>query len=337
MPSKSEGGHAWLQEHVRSNYSAAWHERLADGEVDASVHTPAFTTRWDSYWLEGILWLVRNVDIDGIYLDGAPYERSVLRRLRAALEPLTAQRADPFLLDLHASCYGNPHLPYAELYPYVDSVWFGEQCDYASYSPEQWLAEVSGIPFGVPGQVLGNNREQWRALVFGMTCRVYPDPHTCNPRPLWAALDALGLRSPRMVGWWEREPLVDVLGPDAERVRATLFASAGSIAIAVASWSASEVRFALRVDWRRLASLGLLSAAAAAAAAAAADQHAQLVAPAIDGFQQAGSWAATAWLSLQPRGSGTGEGLLLQVRPEGSAGKRRRLGWAWGKSLLGRR
>ena len=53
------------QEHVRSNYSASWHERLADGEVDASVHTPAFTTRWDNYWVEGILWLVRNLDIDG--------------------------------------------------------------------------------------------------------------------------------------------------------------------------------------------------------------------------------------------------------------------------------
>ena len=59
VPSRLEGGHAWLKEHVRSNYSASWHERLADGEVDASVHTPAFTTRWDSYWIEGILWLVQ--------------------------------------------------------------------------------------------------------------------------------------------------------------------------------------------------------------------------------------------------------------------------------------
>ena len=28
---------------------------------------------------------MRNLDIDGIYLDGAPYERSILRRLRRAL------------------------------------------------------------------------------------------------------------------------------------------------------------------------------------------------------------------------------------------------------------
>ena len=46
------------------------------------MQTPAFTSRWDNYWIEGILWLARNLDIDGIYLDGAPYERSVLRRLR---------------------------------------------------------------------------------------------------------------------------------------------------------------------------------------------------------------------------------------------------------------
>ena len=28
-----------------------------------------------------------------------------------------------------------------------------------------------------------------------MTCRIYPDPRRCNPRPLWAALDALGTRT----------------------------------------------------------------------------------------------------------------------------------------------
>ena len=65
VTSQRAGGHAWLREHVRGNYSAAWHERLADGEGDTAVHTPAFTSRWDNYWIEGILWLVRNLDIDG--------------------------------------------------------------------------------------------------------------------------------------------------------------------------------------------------------------------------------------------------------------------------------
>ena len=85
VSSGGAAGHAWLREHVRSNYTAAWHEVLADGEVDAAVQTPAFTGRWDNYWIEGILWLARALDVDGIYLDGAPYERGVLRRLRRAL------------------------------------------------------------------------------------------------------------------------------------------------------------------------------------------------------------------------------------------------------------
>ena len=65
-------GHAWLREHLRANYTAAWHEVLSDGEVDAAVQTPAFTSRYDNYWIEGILWLVRNLHVDGIYLDGTP-------------------------------------------------------------------------------------------------------------------------------------------------------------------------------------------------------------------------------------------------------------------------
>ena len=157
--------------------------------------------RCEQYWIEGILWLARNLDVDGIYLDGAPYERAILRRLRRALA--AEGRGSNFLLDLHASCAGNPHLPYVELYPYIDSIWFGEQCEYKTFSPRQWLAEVSGVPFGLPGEILGDNSAQWQGLVHGMTCRIYPDPWRCNPRPLWAALDAMGMQRPRLLGWWD--------------------------------------------------------------------------------------------------------------------------------------
>ena len=335
IPSKVEGGHAWLREHVRTNYSAAWHERLADGEVDSSVHTPAFTTRWDNYWIEGILWLVRNLDIDGIYLDGAPYERNVLRRLRAALEPITAHRPNPFLLDLHASCFGHPHLPYMELYPFIDSIWYGEQCNYIGYSPEQWLAEVggipecdpecvpdcmpalttapcptlppqvAGIPFGLPGQMLGDNRDQFHGLVFGMTCRIYPDPDRCNPRPLWAALDGLGMRSPRMIGWWER--LSPVAARPAEHVKATLFiGSRGgqpTFAIALANWGRESVQATLTLDLTALEALGLHVPGGG---------DVRMSAPAISGFQVHATWALGAPITLQAKGSGS-EGKFVQL------------------------
>ena len=317
IPSKAEGGHAWLKEHVRSNYSASWHERLADGEVDVSVHTPAFTTRWDNYWLEGILWLVKHLDIDGIYLDGAPYERAVLRRLRAALEPLTVNRKHPFLLDLHASCAGNPHLPYTELYPFIDSIWYGEQCNYAAYSPEQWLAEVSGVPFGLPGQVLGDNADQWQALVFGMTCRIYPDPHRCNPRPLWAALDAYGLQSPRMLGWWDDGSSTPcpvrvsaVHGGSINDVRASLFiGSTGTFAIAVANWASHDVSVSFAYDWQALARLGL-------SGASSPNAKAKLVAVSIPGFQPSGAWRADEKPVVRGKRSRFNEGWLLKLEVE---------------------
>ena len=79
-------------------------------------------------------------------ISGAPYEYAVLRRLRRALA--TAGKSRGFLLDLHASCAGNPHLPYVELYPYRDARGWVEQCNYSVYAPEQGRAEGAGGPGG---------------------------------------------------------------------------------------------------------------------------------------------------------------------------------------------
>ena len=204
----ARGGHAWLREHLRFGYHAAWHERLSDGSIDASVATAAFASRLDSYWLEGIAHLIRTVRIDGIYLDGAPYERRTLHRLRRLADALHPS----FELDLHASCAANPRLPYVELLPSLDSIWFGEQCEYRTMAPDEWLADVSGAPFGVPAEVLTDDAARWAALVFGMTCRIYPDPSRCEPRPLWAALERVGADNGVLVGFWDRAPLVTV-GP----------------------------------------------------------------------------------------------------------------------------
>ena len=195
-------------------------------------------------------------------------------------------------------------------FAFLDSIWFGEQCEYQTYGPEQWLAEVSGVPFGLPGQVLGDNREQWQALVFGMTCRIYPDPHRCNPRPLWAAIDALGLQSPRMLGWWEGAACpvsVRAVGASASEavLRATLFVGPGgrSLAVAVANWSPRELSFSLTFDWAALAALGF----------AADGARARLRAPAIEGFQPGGEWAASATIGVQAKRSGFNEGWLLSL------------------------
>ena len=45
-----------LQNNIRTNALPAVAQNvevLASGEVDAAVQTPAFTGRWDNYWIEG--------------------------------------------------------------------------------------------------------------------------------------------------------------------------------------------------------------------------------------------------------------------------------------------
>lgn len=172
--------------------------------------------------------------------------------------------------------------------------------------------------------MLGDNREQWHALLFGMTCRIYPDPHRCNPRPLWAALDALGLRTPRMLGWWDAGAPVSVRG--APSVRATVYAADGTIAVALANWAPRAGRCALELDWPALAALGLRRPAGTTA---------RLRAPAIEGFQPAGSWAAGEELALQAKGSGHNEGWLLVLEAVaeergGGSGSAGFLARAWG-------
>ena len=91
------GGGAWLREHLVSHYTPAWHETLSTGEVDAAIATTGLS-RWHNYYLEGLAWLLRNVEIDGLYLDGIGYDRQIMKRVRKVLD---RNRPDS-LIDFHS-------------------------------------------------------------------------------------------------------------------------------------------------------------------------------------------------------------------------------------------
>ena len=40
------------------------------------------------------------------------------------------------------------------LFPYIDSLWFGEGFSLLDHSKEYWLIEGSGIPFGLPNDLM---------------------------------------------------------------------------------------------------------------------------------------------------------------------------------------
>lgn len=240
------GGYSWLQEHIGEDYIAAWY---APNVEDSSIVTSGIS-RWHNFYVEGLDWLALNVGIDGLYLDDIAFDRKVMKRIRRVLEN---RRPDPFI-DIHSANQYNPKDGYAssanlylEHMPFIDRVWFGEYFDYDS-APDYWLIEVSGIPFGVMGEMLEKGGNPWRGALFGMTCRMgwaeKPDP-----KPVWRIWDAFGIAASTMIGWWSASCPVRTSHPD---VLATVYIRDDSVMVALASWASESVSVDLDIDWSAL-------------------------------------------------------------------------------------
>ncbi|MBA2626453.1 MAG: hypothetical protein H0U85_00415, partial [Gemmatimonadales bacterium] len=285
------GGHSWLQEHIGSDYIQGW--------VVPELHDIALVTsgisRWHNFYVEGLDWLVDHVGINGLYLDDVAFDRTSMQRIRRVL----ASRGAPGeRIDLHSANQFNPNDGFAssanlylEHFPYIDRLWFGEYFDYQKSQSDYWLVEVSGIPFGLMGEMLQDGGNPWRGMVFGMTNRL---PWTGgDPRSLWKAWDAFGIADARMIGWWAREPPVRSGRPD---VLATSYLRKGRTMVALASWAADTVSVDLMVDWQ---ALGIDAAAA------------RLTLPAIAGFQDGGTLRPGEKLAIEP---GKGRLVVIEAR-----------------------
>jgi len=242
------GGFSWLQEHLDGDYIAAWH---VPENRDAAVIN-AGQSRWHNFYIEGLDWLARNMGIDGLYLDDVAYDRTTMKRVRKVLQ---AHRPDP-LIDLHSASQYNPRdgyinsaLLYMELFPYIDRLWFGEEFDYEKTSPAYWLTEISGIPYGLMGEMLQNDGNPWRGMVFGMTNRLGWSPGS-DPRELWKLWDEVGIEQAQMIGWWVHDAPVKTNRDD---VLATSYVrKGGKTLIALASWAPEKTSVKLAIDWKAL-------------------------------------------------------------------------------------
>jgi hypothetical protein len=272
------GGFPWLREHLGGNYTTAWYNEAEGGVVDAAILTSG-ASRWYNFYVEGINWLARNVPIDGLYLDDVAYDRTILARVRRVLD--RARRG--CLIDLHSNTLFSmgPANQYTEFFPYVDRLWFGEGFNYDAMSPEQWLVECSGIPFGLMGDMLQDGGNRWRGMLFGMTARL-PWANS-DPRPVWKLWDEFGIGEARMIGWWE--PTCPVRG-DRSDVLATAYVKPGKTLIALASWAPEKTEVRLQVDWK---ALGLEAS------------KARLVAPEVKDFQPAKAWRPDEPIVVEPK------------------------------------
>ena len=285
------GGWSWLQEHVEGSYLGGW---FVPEISDAALVTSG-VSRWHNFYVEGLDWLARNEGVDGLYLDDVAFDRTTMMRARKALE----RNRPGSLIDLHSANQYNPRDGFAssanlylEHFPFIDRLWFGEYFDYNS-PPDYWLVEISGIPFGLMGEMLEGGGNPWRGMLFGMTNRL---PWSGDPRPLWREWDRFGIQDTRMIGWWVPNPPVTT---DRHDVLVTAYAGSGKALLAVASWAPDTVSVKLQVDWK---ALGLDST------------RTTVTAPAIDSFQAGRSVKPGESLLVAPA-----RGWLLELRSQAAA------------------
>jgi hypothetical protein len=260
------GGFSWLQEHVGEDYIPAW---FVPEIKDAAIINSGMS-RWHNYYVEGMNWLVQQVGIDGIYLDDVAFDRVTMKRIKRVL----TRDGHPGIIDLHSANQYNPRDGfnnsanlYMEHFPYLNRLWFGEYFDYEKNNPDFFLTEVSGIPFGLMGEMLEGGGNPWRGLVYGMTNRM-PWSANADPRPIWKAWDEFGMQGTKMIGYWSPNCPVTTGRAD---VPVTVWLKQGKALLSLASWAKEDTVVRLQIDWKQL---GIDPA------------HATIRASGISGFQQ---------------------------------------------------
>jgi len=145
--------------------------------------------------------------------------------------------------------------------------------------------EVSGIHFGLFGEMLQDNGNPWRGMIYGMTARYYSG---ADPKAIWKVWDDFGIQTARMMGYWSPSCPVRTNHRD---IRATVYVKKDKALISIASWAREKVECRLKMDWK---ALGLNP------------KKARLYAPAIPGFQEEARFSPTDAIPVEP-----GRGWLL--------------------------
>lgn len=285
------GGFSWLQEHIGDDYIAAW---FVPEIKDAAIINSGMN-RWHNYYVEGMNWLTQHVGIDGIYLDDVPFDRITMKRIKRVL----TQDNHPGIIDLHSANqynksdgFNNSAILYMEHFPYLNRLWFGEYFDYEKNDPGFFLTEVSGIPFGLMGEMLQNDGNPWRGMVYGMTSRLGWSDQS-DPRPLWKLWNDFGMQGTAMIGYWSSHCPVKT---DNNKILATVYKKNGTALVSIASWADTTTTIKLQVDWK---GLGI-------------DQNKAIItAPAINDFQPAGNYRVNDGIRIEKN-----KGLLLIIKEQ---------------------
>ena len=246
------GPSEWLIKNVREKYIPAWYNLVKQGKFKGDTDLSVITTpdsRLNNFYIAGLDWMVQNIGIDGVYIDDSALDRFTLLRARKIIDHYRPEGR----IDLHSwnhfhkwAGFTNCLNLYMDLLPYFDLVWIGEARNYDRL-PDHWLIEVSGIPFGLPGQMLEGGGNPWRGMVYGITTRA---GWTINPpTEIWKFWDDHRIKDKTMIGYWEKECPVTCSDP---MVKASIYKGDDETIISVANWTDQDNDVSIAIDWVKL-------------------------------------------------------------------------------------
>ncbi len=88
-----DGPAEWLKKNLRENYIPAWHNVIKEGKFKGELDLSVITTpdsRLNNFYIGGLNWMVRNFEIDGVYIDDSALDRITLRRATENYRPVSA-------------------------------------------------------------------------------------------------------------------------------------------------------------------------------------------------------------------------------------------------------
>jgi len=226
---------AWHENHLPDGLPPGWPRLHRDLGNEHTVGM-ANDKRTGNFYLEAMRYMTRHFGTDGAYWDGADGSTLAHREMAKRLWTIFQETQPAATIDAHHgdTLLDSPITTYMLCLPFTDSIWHGEGFPYDAFDPWAWLVEISGVPFGVPSEMLSKEQYFARGMLFGIWPRMGWGAGTDRQQALWRFFDRFGIKDARMCGWWQRPAAVVVDRPET-LVTAFCHPSNGAL-LAIATW-----------------------------------------------------------------------------------------------------
>lgn len=253
------GPHEYLIKNLPNNFLSAWAEVIKSGKaaglLDLAVETNPLS-RLENFYIEGLRYILERCPIDGLYLDDSCLSRQGFQRVWRIFNQFG--NANP-IIDYHAwnsfSFERNREfgsisnvLRDFHIMPYFSRLWFGEGFSYNAASREYQFTEISGIPFGLMGEMLQSGGNLYRGMLDGMTNRF---GWHGDPRNIWKFFQDFDFPNCEIYSDIEYPELFTISNPD---IRATLFKNtSGEYILSIASFALTTSKFTIELNDKSIA------------------------------------------------------------------------------------